>query len=109
MRTWKMDGPPEIVDGMVMNVMTSCSLRPASLARKPPIAWMPSCELPAMRITASDIFDTLGVPPDDCSVKVASLIENTFQTDAFCKVRGHWFSTPPLPIKATILTYRVNF
>ena len=53
MRTWKIDGPPEIVDGMVMKVMTSCSLRPASRARKAPTAWMPSCELPAMRITAS--------------------------------------------------------
>ena len=63
MRTWKMDGPPEMVDGMVMNVMTSCSLRPASRARKPPMAWMPSCELPAMRITASLIFDTFGAPP----------------------------------------------
>ena len=31
-------GPPEIVEGMVMNVMTSCSLRPARRARKPPMA-----------------------------------------------------------------------
>src|SRR5258707_10454161 len=53
-----MDGPPEIVDGIVMNVMTSCSLRPASRARKPPMAWMPSCELPAMRMMASVIFAT---------------------------------------------------
>jgi hypothetical protein len=37
MRTWKMDGPPEIVDGIVMYVMTSWSLRPARRARKPPI------------------------------------------------------------------------
>ena len=36
MRTWKMDGPPEIVAGIVMYVMTSCSLRPASRARKAP-------------------------------------------------------------------------
>ncbi len=28
MRTWKMEGPPEMVAGMVMKVMTSCSLRP---------------------------------------------------------------------------------
>ena len=26
---------------------------PASRARNPPMAWMPSCELPAMRMTAS--------------------------------------------------------
>ena len=43
-----------------MKVMTSCSLRPASRAKKPPIAWMPSCELPAMRITASLTVETLG-------------------------------------------------
>src|SRR5688572_654850 len=56
-RTWKMEGPPEIVDGMVMKVMTSCSLRPASRARNPPIAWMPSCELPASRMIASEILE----------------------------------------------------
>ena len=60
MRTWKMEGPPEIVEGMVMNVMTSCSLRPASRARKPPMAWMPSCELPAMRMTASEMRVSFG-------------------------------------------------
>ena len=65
MRTWKMEGPPEMVEGMVMNVMTSCSLRPARRARKPPMAWMPSCELPAMRMTASLIFEIFGAPPDD--------------------------------------------
>ena len=53
MRTWKIDGPPEIVAGIVMNVMTSCSLRPASRARKPPMDWMPSWELPARRMTTS--------------------------------------------------------
>src|SRR5476651_2457280 len=58
MRTWKIDGPPEMVEGIVMNVMTSCSLRPARRARKPPMAWMPSCELPAMRMTASGISET---------------------------------------------------
>src|SRR6187397_1606565 len=63
MRTWKIDGPPEIVLGMVMNVITSCSLRPASRARKPPIAWMPSCELPAMRMTASEILEIFGPEP----------------------------------------------
>src|SRR3954470_8469020 len=54
-----------MVDGMVMKVMTSCSLRPASRARKPPMAWMPSCELPAMRIVASGTEETRGLWPDD--------------------------------------------
>ena len=31
-------GPPDIVEGMVMNVMTSCSLLPAKRARNPPRA-----------------------------------------------------------------------
>ena len=53
MRTWKIDGPPEIVDGIVMYVMTSWSERPARRARNPPIVWMPSCELPARRMTTS--------------------------------------------------------
>ena len=74
MRTWKMDGPPEMVAGIVMNVMTSCSLRPASRARNPPMAWMPSCELPAMRITASLIFETFGAPPGDDAVVIVSLM-----------------------------------
>src|SRR5438034_11308750 len=75
MRTWKMDGPPEIVEGIVMKVMTSCSLRPARRARKPPMAWMPSWELPAMRMTASEILETLGVPSASWAVNVASLIK----------------------------------
>jgi len=39
----KMEGPPEIVEGIVMNVMTSCSLH-----REAPEATMPGsiCELP---------------------------------------------------------------
>src|SRR6185295_9517492 len=60
-----MDGPPEMVEGMVMKVMTSCSLRPASRARKPPMAWMPSWELPAMRMTASGTVETRGPWPDE--------------------------------------------
>ena len=75
MRTWKMDGPPEIVAGIVMKVMTSCSLRPASRARNPPMAWMPSCELPAMRMTASLILETFGVPPDNDAVVIVSLMD----------------------------------
>src|ERR1039457_6541941 len=74
MRTWKMDGPPEIVDGIVMNVMTSCSLRPARRARKPPMAWMPSWELPAKRITASEIFVTLRAAADTPAVDAESLM-----------------------------------
>ena len=57
-----------------MNVMTSCSLRPASRARNPPMAWMPSCELPAMRMTASLIFETFGAPPEDDAVVIVSLM-----------------------------------
>src|SRR6266850_1390299 len=76
MRTWKIEGPPEMVEGMVMNVMTSCSLRPAKRARKPPMAWMPSCELPAMRMTASLIDETFDAPPDDGAPVVALLIRN---------------------------------
>src|SRR5258705_2007466 len=75
MRTWKMEGPPEIVEGMVMNVMTSCSLRPASRARKPPMAWMPSCELPAIRMIASEILETLGAPPAFWALNAMSLMK----------------------------------
>src|SRR5438105_14255474 len=74
MRTWKIEGPPEIVEGIVMNVMTSCSLRPASRARKPPIAWMPSCELPAMRMIASEILEIFGEPPPVVAERVESLM-----------------------------------
>src|ERR1700743_1939706 len=77
MRTWKMEAPPEIVAGIVMNVITSCSLRPARRARNPPMAWMPSCELPAIRITASLILDTFGAPSDDDAPAVALLIKGT--------------------------------
>src|SRR6266700_6985586 len=45
-----------MVAGIVMYVITSCSLRPASRARKAPAVWIPSCELPARRMTASLIF-----------------------------------------------------
>src|SRR6185295_19837158 len=83
MRTWKIEGPPEIVEGIVMNVMTSCSLRPANRARKPPMAWMPSWELPAMRITASGILETLRSPPDDETAVVASLMKNSFRIQLF--------------------------
>jgi hypothetical protein len=38
------------------------------------MAWMPSCELPAMRITASLIPETFGAPPGD-AVFFMSLME----------------------------------
>lgn len=38
-----------------MYVMTSCALRPARRARNAPAVWIPSCELPAKRMTASRI------------------------------------------------------
>ena len=46
-----MDGPPEIVDGMVMKVITSISIRPAMRASMVPTDWIPSWEFPAMRMT----------------------------------------------------------
>src|SRR6185295_362633 len=79
MRTWKMEGPPEIVEGIVMNVMTSCSLRPARRARKPPMAWMPSWELPAMRMIASEIFEIFGEPPAVPEAVVVSLMKVSIQ------------------------------
>src|SRR6266498_4545755 len=72
-----MEGPPEMVEGMVMNVMTSCSLRPANRARKPPIAWIPSCELPAIRKTASETLETFGSPGGG-GVSSASLMKIIF-------------------------------
>src|ERR1035437_10514655 len=75
MRTGKMDDPPEMVAGIVMNVMTSCSLRPARRARNPPMAWMPSCELPAMRITTSLMAETFWATPDDGTLSIVSLME----------------------------------
>src|SRR5437868_7507274 len=74
MRTWKIEGPPEIVDGIVMKVITSCSLRSARRARKPPMAWMPSWELPAMRMTASETWETLGVEGAGVVATVGSLM-----------------------------------
>src|SRR5260221_5305177 len=73
-----MEGPPEIVDGIVMKVMTSCSLRPASRARNPPIAWMPSWEFPAMRITVSEIFGVVGTLPG--GIIVVSLMEYSIKS-----------------------------
>ena len=66
-----------------MNVMTSCSLRPASRARKPPMAWMPSCELPAMRMTASETFEMGELPPEVVAVKVDSLMECALNVQAW--------------------------
>ena len=64
-----------MVAGMVINVITSCSLRPANWARKPPMDWMPSCELPAMRMTASVTFETFGLSLTTSWVAELSLIE----------------------------------
>jgi hypothetical protein len=69
-----MEGPPEMVEGMVMKVMTSCSLRPAKRARKPPMAWIPSWELPAIRMIASEILDIFGEPPLVAAAEVESLM-----------------------------------
>jgi hypothetical protein len=37
---------------------------------------MPSCELPAMRMIASEIFEVLGDPPAVGRVRLGSLIED---------------------------------
>jgi hypothetical protein len=39
------------------------------------MTWMPSCELPAMRMTASLILETFGVPPDNAAVAIGSLMD----------------------------------
>src|SRR5712675_1929919 len=70
-----MEAPPEMVAGMVMNVMTSCSLRPASRARNPPMAWMPSWELPAMRMTTSLMDEIFLAPSDEAAPVIVSLME----------------------------------
>src|SRR5689334_12177734 len=103
MRTWKIDGPPEIVDGIVMNVMTSCSLRPARRARKPPIAWMPSCELPAMRMMASEILEIFGDPPAVPAVSVESLMKVSVQFRFQCKGETEKPVEPPLPENVIIV------
>jgi len=71
-----MDAPPEMVDGIVIMVMTSRSLRPARRARNPPMDWMPSCELPARRIVTSEIEEGWELLPLLASETVVSLIEN---------------------------------
>src|ERR1017187_1027215 len=67
-----MDGPPEIVDGMVIYVITSWSERPARRARNPPIVCIPSCELPARRMTTSRTvrraMGTIGSEPEGWGV-----------------------------------------
>lgn len=70
-----MDGPPAMVDGIVIIVMTSRSLRPAKRARNPPMDWMPSWELPAMRMVASEILEGWELLPLLASETVVSLIE----------------------------------
>jgi hypothetical protein len=40
------------------------------------MAWMPSCELPAIRMTASEILATFGAPPFDWTTALASLMDN---------------------------------
>ena len=71
-----MDAPPEMVDGIVIMVITSRSLLPANRAKNPPMDWIPSWELPARRIVASDILDARESFPLLASETVVSLIEN---------------------------------
>src|ERR1044071_3010419 len=92
MRTWKIDGPPEMVEGMVMKVMTSCSLRPASRARNPPMACIPSCELPAIRITVSLTVAMLGVLSGRSALGEALLIQCFFQFLSWLKAKKQLFA-----------------
>ena len=71
-----MDAPPEMVEGIVIMVMTSRSLLPANRAKHPPMDWIPSWELPARRIVASEISDARELLPLLASETVVSLIEN---------------------------------
>src|SRR5690349_19379958 len=85
-----MEGPPEIVAGIVMNVMTSCSLRPASRAKNPPMAWMPSCEFPAMRMTASETLEIFGEePPAVGAVDVWSLMKMVSASNSSEPCKAH--------------------
>src|SRR5579859_3478501 len=97
-----MEGPPEMVEGMVMKVMTSCSLRPASRARKPPMAWIPSCELPAMRMTASLMRDTLDAPSDDDAPAAILLIKEPWKLKSYAGKGG--LTTEDI-FSATLLPY----
>src|SRR5258706_4459330 len=111
-----MEGRPEMVEGMVMKVMPYCSLRPARRAGKPPMAWMPSWELPAMRMTASEILDTLGPAPG--AEMVDSLMTDLLQTvhtDKNCDFnRQRWLSSvarfslalTPFMAKSCLSSYR---
>ena len=70
-----MDAPPEMVDGIVIMVMTSRSLLPANRAKNPPMDWIPSWELPARRIVTSEILEGWELLPLLASETVVSLIE----------------------------------
>src|SRR6266852_8022338 len=50
--------------------MTSWSLRPANRARNAPAVWIPSCEFPARRMTASLIFSGRRSARSDAGVAV---------------------------------------
>src|SRR2546421_12587743 len=41
---------------------------------------MPSCELPAIRMMASEIFETFGAPPAFCAVNAMSLMKFLIQS-----------------------------
>jgi hypothetical protein len=50
---------------------------------------MPSCELPAMRMIASDTLDILGVPPVDGAAMVVSLMKDTYNQFKISRKRAN--------------------
>src|SRR5260221_5778701 len=98
-----MDGPPEMVDGMVIKVMTSCSLRPANRARNPPMAWIPSCELPAIRMTASETFDIFGPLRDAVSVVSLMNCQNSVHHPQITQQRVHQIRPDHIVSRHTII------
>src|SRR5882762_481734 len=76
---------------------------------------MPSCELPAIRMTASEMFEIFGGPPPDDCVKVASLMNvssqiQRFWPNALARVRRteSFSAEKPLPSQSTIEAFAVN-
>jgi len=69
-----MEGPPEIVgDGHEgHDLLLGAAGQPG---QEPPIAWMPSCELPAIRITASGMREVGTAPPVREAVTDGSLMK----------------------------------
>ncbi len=52
------------------------------------MAWIPSCELPAIRMTASEIFETFGAPPALGATTDESLMKTFYSICALLDTRG---------------------